>query len=249
MFFESHHSREREHFNITVQASNPGFPLHIHRSFECYAVKNGRATAIINGKKYELSSGEAVLVFPYQRHEYKTEPNTSTWVCIFSPDLVGSFNKGRTGTPISNKFDFSFDEEAIESLMMRKSLCYRICGIFDMNAEYTQAQSEKEDLLSKILHYISKNFKEECTLEDIAKVIGYDYSYISKFFKRMTGMSFKSYINGLRIGEACRMLKETEVPISDIAEACGYTTARSFNREFLTLTSKTPREYRKTTTE
>ncbi len=248
MFFESHHSREREHFIISISRSDNGFPLHIHRSFECYAVQGGDAVAIIDGKEYRLSEGDAVLVFPYQRHEFKTAENTSTWVCIFSPDLVGSYDKRRISTPISNKFKLNTDKESTpDSLLLKKALCYRICGIFDKTAEYTERKSDKDDLLSKILHYISKNYKSDCSLNDISKEVGYDYSYISKYFKRMTGQSYKSYLNSLRIGEACRLLKETDTPISAIAEQCGYTTARSFNREFLMITEKTPREYKKMT--
>ncbi len=248
MFFESHHSREREHFNITVEKNDQGFPLHIHRAFECYCVKSGTATATVNGTDYELSSGEAVLVFPYQRHEYKTKPNTTTWVCIFSPDLVGSFDRRKVSIPVSNKFLFSAENiKPADTLLLKKALCYNICGIFDKNAEYTEKRSEKEDLLSKILHYISQNYKTEFTLEDISHSVGYDYSYISKYFKRMTGQSYKSYLNSLRIGEACRLLKETNKSTSEIAELCGFGTTRSFNREFLKLIGKVPRDYKKTT--
>ncbi len=246
MFFQSHHSKEREYFNIDVSNSDKGYPLHLHRAFECYAVMSGGAKAIIDGKEHSLTAGDAVLVFPYQRHEYKTAPNTDTWVCIFSPDLVGSFDKRRTLVPLSNKLKFSPENEKMpESLLMKKSLCYKICAIFDVEAKYTEKLSEKDDLLSKILQYVGENYKNECSLNEISHNVGYDYSYISKFFKRMTGQSFKSYLNGLRVGEACRLLRETDNPVSEIAEVCGFTTTRTFNREFLHIIGKTPREYRK----
>ncbi len=245
MFFESHRSRDREHFFVSKERKGPGFPLHIHRAFECYAVKNGSVTATINDTEYLLTAGDAVLVFPYQRHEYKKSADAETWVCIFSPDLVGSFDKRRALTPVSNKFKFDPNEEAPDSLMLKKALCYKICGIFDKTSEYTEKNSEKDDLLSKILYFISENYKTECKLEEASRYVGYDYSYISKFFKRMTGQSYKSYVNGLRIGEACRLLCETNMQIDEISEKCGFNTTRTFNREFLIVTGKTPREYRK----
>ncbi len=246
MFFQSHHSKEREYFNIDISVSDKGYPLHIHRAFECYAVRSGNAVATIDGREHTLSAGDAVLVFPYQRHEYKTEPDTETWVCIFSPDLVGSFDKRKTLAPLSNKFKFSSQDENIpENLLMKKSLCYKICAIFDEEARYTEKTSEKDDLLSNILHFIAKNYKGECSLEEISRHVGYDYSYISKFFKRMTGQNYKSYLNGLRVGEACRLLRETDMQIDEISEKCGFTTTRTFNREFLNITGKTPKEYRK----
>ncbi len=245
MFFQSHHSRDREYFSIDASVSDKGYPLHMHRAFECYAVMHGRAAAIIDGKEYSMEAGDAVLVFPYQKHEYRTERDTDTWVCIFSPDLVGSFDKRRKLTPVSNKFPLSPDGDLPQSLLMKKSLCYRICALFDQGAEYTEKSAEKDDLLTKILNYIGGNYKEECSLDSLARHVGYDYSYISKFFKRMTGQSYKSYLNGLRIGEACRLLRESDSPVSEIAEATGFATVRTFNREFSRITGKTPGEYRK----
>lgn len=243
MFFEAHHSTERNYFHISKSESEKGFPLHIHRAFECYAVRSGEATALINGKEYVLNAGDAVLVFPYQRHEYKANDGTTTWVCIFSPDLVGSFNKGGGALPTSNKFRFSPYNIEPDGILMKKSMCYGICGVFDKDREYVEKQSGEEDLLTSILIFISKNHTASCTLSDVANHVGYDYSYISKFFKKMMGMSFNSYVNGLRIDKACRLLLSNEYSICEVAESCGFGCTRTFNREFLKITKKTPREF------
>ena len=70
MFFESHHSTERNFFKITVNKNTLSFSLHIHKAYELYAVTSGHAEVKIDGKEYSLRSGEAVLVFPYQSHEW-----------------------------------------------------------------------------------------------------------------------------------------------------------------------------------
>lgn len=245
MFFEGHHSTERNYFNFKITENTKEFPLHIHRSFECYSVISGRATAIINGNEFPLSAGEAVLIFPYQRHEYKTEANTKTEVCIFSPDLVGGFKRGAHTIPKSNKFNFLPSCELPENLLLKKAYCYKICGCFDKKAEYIEKLPGEEDLLSKILSFISDNYTDKCTLDAASHYVGYDYSYISKFFKRMTGTSFKSYLNGLRISEACRLLEIGEMSVQDIAESSGFSCTRTFNREFLQIVGKAPREYLK----
>ena len=245
MFFEAHHSTERNYFQITISERGSSFPLHIHRAFECYAVRSGSATAIINGKEYMLSPGDAVLVFPYQRHEYKTESGTSTWVCIFSPDLVGSFNNGASVIPECNKFSLTPYESIPDSILLKKAICYNICGIFDMNAKYIENPGGEEYLITKILIYISKNYTSSCTLKEVANYVGYDYSYISKFFKKMMGINFKTYIRGLQIDEACRLLLTSEYSVHEIAEICGFSCTRTFNREFLEKMKMTPREFGK----
>ena len=243
MFFEAHHSTSSDYFNLKKIDNSKSFPLHIHKAYECYAVISGTATAIINGKEYRLTSGEAVLVFPYQRHEYKTESNTSTWVCIFSPDLVRGFSKGSNVIPESNKFLLMHYENPTDSILLQKAICYNICGLFDANAKYAEKTSGEEDLLSKILIYVSKNYTKSCSLTEVSRYVGYDYSYISKFFKKMMGINFKTYVTDLRINEACRLLLEGELLVQEIAEICGFGCTRTFNREFSEVMKKTPKEF------
>ncbi|MBE6532049.1 MAG: AraC family transcriptional regulator [Ruminococcaceae bacterium] len=245
MFFEAHHSTAGNHFLITRNSKERGFPLHIHRSFECYAVTAGNALAIIDGKEYILSAGDAVLVFPYQRHEYFADAGAASWVCIFSPDIVSSFNKGASLIPESNKFLFEPWDITPENDILRKAMCYGICGLFDANAKYVERESDEDDLLSKILTYISKSYTKACTLRDAALAVGYDYSYISKFFKKMTGVNFKKYVTAIKIDEACRMLSSGNYTITEVAEASGFSCTRTFNREFLEIVGKTPREFAK----
>lgn len=245
MFFEPTRSAENNYFDIAVRENNKGFPLHIHKSYECYAVCSGEARVKIDGREYILRAGEAVLVFPYQSHSYETKENTSTWFCIFSPDLVGSFHNARR-VPKSNAFRLNIElPAACDGLLFRKALCYNLCAIFDRDAEYIDSSQADGSLISKILFFISENFCKECALRDVANFVGYDYSYVSKFFKKATGMSLGAYVNGLRISEACKMLSHTDKAVREIAESCGFASQRTFNRDFLKSVGKTPVEYRK----
>lgn len=241
MFFETHHSMEWDYFVLRTDKTAGNFPLHIHRAFECYAVIIGSAVATVNGVEYTLLPGEAVLVFPYQRHEYKTSPGTSTRICIFSPDLVGAFKKWTSLVPVSNKFALTPGERDPEGLLLQKATCYNICGAFDSVAEYVERSADEEDLLSKILLYVSEKYTTKLTLKDVSAHVGYDYSYISKLFKRTIGVTFKSYVNSIRINEACHLLLNREMSVCEVAEACGFSCIRTFNREFLKMVGSTPR--------
>lgn len=243
MFFEAHHSTERNYFRLSANSHERDFPLHIHRAFECYAVRSGSATATINGEEYSLMPGDAVLIFPYQRHEYKTEPGSEIWVCIFSPDLVGSFNKSASFMPKCNKFAFTPSDALPQSVLLKKALCYGICGKFDDSAEYVPKKQNEDDVLTKILIFVSKNYTSNCTLSDAANHVGYDYSYISKLFKRLVGTNFNTYVNGLRIAEACRLLLNGGKSVQAVAEECGFGCTRTFNREFVRAMGVSPSEF------
>jgi AraC-like DNA-binding protein len=58
------------------------------------------------------------------------------------------------------------------------------------------------------------------------------------------GMGFNDYINSIRISNACRLLTESNAPISEISEEVGFNTVRTFNRAFVKHIGSSPREYR-----
>lgn len=244
MFFESYHSTQSNFFKISKQQNDVGFPLHIHKAYECYLVTKGGASVTVDDKKYRLSCGEAVLVFPYQAHEYKTDEGTDTWVCIFSPDLVDGYTHNNGHVPTNNKFAFSPDTEDPMSLLLQKSLCYKICGIFDKNREYEKSGGAESGLISRLLIFISENYQRDCSLSLAAGKVGYDYNYISKLFKKTFNIPYSAYVNRLRISEACKLLLSEGATAQSVAEECGYKTTRTFHREFYKIMKMTPKEYK-----
>jgi AraC-like DNA-binding protein len=66
----------------------------------------------------------------------------------------------------------------------------------------------------------------------------------TRFFRRMTGDSFVSYINRIRIARACTLLEETRNPIVEVAAEAGFGNLSHFNRQFRARTGMPPRVYR-----
>ena len=82
-------------------------------------------------------------------------------------------------------------------------------------------------------------------LEDAASAIGYDYAYISKKFKSAIGISFRKYVNTLRIILAKQLLLNETKTITEIASECGFNSLRAFNIEFKKAEGITPTEYKR----
>ncbi|MGN1226697.1 MAG: helix-turn-helix domain-containing protein, partial [Candidatus Cryptobacteroides sp.] len=62
--------------------------------------------------------------------------------------------------------------------------------------------------------------------------------------KEITGKGIWEYIEDIRIKKACKLLRETPLPIAEIAEQCGFGSSHYFSTRFKKLCSCTPREYR-----
>ena len=203
----------------------------------------------IDNKTYTLNEGESVLIFPFQTHSYtmKTEVEEHS-ICIFSPGLVsGFYNKVKDKLPTDNKFIIRLTQDIIlDNCFHERAFAYFLCGEFDKNRDYVEKSLEfKENYFEELLLYVNQNLSKDCLLKDAAEYIGYDYAYISKTFKRKVGISFRQYINNLRIIESKRLLKATVQGIEEIAEKCGFSSLRTFDREFREQTGTTPSEYRK----
>ncbi|MBQ8407382.1 MAG: AraC family transcriptional regulator [Clostridia bacterium] len=247
MIFESKYSVFDDNFSLD-EFEYLAFPLHIHRSFEFIGQIEGVTEVIIDGKKYILSDGDAVLIFPFQTHSFAPKEKGRLTRCIFATNLVSEFDRKNGGKlPLNNKFKCIIHGNApTDSIYHKKALAYYICGEFDLYAEYVSGNKELDgDCLLKLLTYADKNYKTPCVLRDAATEIGYDYAYLSKFFKRRVGIAFRKYVNLLRLGESRRLLSTSDKTISQIGEESGFRSLRAFDREFFAEYGISPAEYRK----
>jgi AraC-like DNA-binding protein len=98
----------------------------------------------------------------------------------------------------------------------------------------------------KVLAYVSEHYANpELSLELAQKDLGLSEGKISQIIKSSSDLSFKRYLNALRLTEAKRLLLETDRPVMDIAFRVGYGNISHFNRVFKEAEGRSPNEYRK----
>jgi AraC-like DNA-binding protein len=100
--------------------------------------------------------------------------------------------------------------------------------------------------LSNIYHFIMANHAKQITLEDVAKQAHMTPQAFCRYFKKRTLHTFVSFLNEVRINEACKKLTTGDtdsVSISNIAYNCGFNTITNFNRVFKSVVGKSPSEY------
>lgn len=136
----------------------------------------------------------------------------------------------------------------------RLALFLSLLGLMASRGEYKVLSSndfmpdtddESQDSIHVALTFIRENFKQDLHMGQVADLVGMSEWTFSRFFKKNSGSSFTDYLRTLRIAYACKLLAETQMPITDICFEAGYANVSNFNRNFLSQRGTTPSSYRR----
>lgn len=99
--------------------------------------------------------------------------------------------------------------------------------------------------LEKILYFLRNNYTEEHSIKKLSNLIGMNETAFCRYFKSKTGKTVIEYLHDIKIGQACKLLLENKLTISEIAYQCGFNNISNFNRIFKRKTNFTPSAYYK----
>lgn len=114
--------------------------------------------------------------------------------------------------------------------------------LVESNTKYANSTHKT---ISEITGYINSNYTCKLSLSTISAQFFISPYYLSRTFKNVTGYSFIDYLNYVRIKEAQKLLRRTDLTIAEIAESVGYTSSTHFGRTFRKITGMSPLSYRK----
>ena len=101
-----------------------------------------------------------------------------------------------------------------------------------------------EEVVSSVKEYIDKNYTKPIDFTMIARNLGFSLAYLSKSFTKHVGESPTRYLINIRIMEAKKLLKTTDMTIKQISDTLGYADQFCFSKSFKTNTGLSPNKYR-----
>src|SRR5262245_44279943 len=117
--------------------------------------------------------------------------------------------------------------------------------LFAAEVENATCRSRAEPVaIWKARKYIEEHSREELSLTKIAKVVNMNANYLSENFKQVTGTNFVEYVARTRFANACDLLRNQNLRISEIAFAAGFESLSQFNRVCKKLSGRSPTQYR-----
>lgn len=105
-------------------------------------------------------------------------------------------------------------------------------------------QRHTSSYTEKCRDYVNKHFREKIYLEDIAESMGISSSYLSRLFRRETGIRFQDYVTKVRVERAANLLIYSDESLSRIAEYVNFPSQSYFGKIFKEQKHMTPRQYR-----
>lgn len=258
ILYESHNFNLDNPYTIII-TTNLTWELHFHRAYECIYVLEGEIQCKIEHSDYLAKAGQLIFIMPNQLHSFLTQDFSRICILRFSPELIGHFHNTYldripriscfTFSQLSKPSEFPFNEKARpQNIYALKALLYKMCGELVAQTDFVPRSNSSGDLLIyNLLAYIDKHYAGECSLKAAAEECCCDYYHASKTFLKYTGISFVDYVNNLRVHKACYLIKNTDESFINISLSCGFSSLRSFNRNFLKYCSCTPSEYARKT--
>lgn len=137
--------------------------------------------------------------------------------------------------------------EDLTSQLYIKSALLRILAVLSAHALFTPAgknHDRRVEDIKSVLTYIRENYAEKIRICDLAGLINRNEQYFCRFFKKAIGRSPMQYVNEYRIKQACRLLEQTDLSVTEVCLECGFGNLGNFLREFRRQTDTTPLQYR-----
>lgn len=116
--------------------------------------------------------------------------------------------------------------------------------IASVGFDHNFLDSEK-DRINAIYNYALNNYKKQITLEEISAVANISPTSFCKYFKAKSRKTFSSFINEIRVSNACKLLIEDELQVKEICYESGFYNFTSFHKYFKHFTGKSPMQYHK----
>ncbi|OBR67596.1 hypothetical protein A7K91_22190 [Paenibacillus oryzae] len=133
--------------------------------------------------------------------------------------------------------------------LLVKAELLRIFGLYFRYAEQFMSEAPPRTYnphdFTSLLKTLRERFCEPITIGEAAGMVNLSPNHFCKLFKKVTGKTFIDYLHTLRVQEAERLLLESDLPVTEIAERVGFSTITYFGRVFRKIRSQSPSSIRR----
>ena len=245
-------------FGIEKCSPNHSFGPAVRENFLFNYVISGKGIFQNKYDTYKVENGTGFFITPGELTFYKADKQ-NPWHYIWigfngskAKDIIKTINinaKNPLFTLTDSKNIISYVIDILDqypklsenSLKYNSLLYFFLSNIVSKNkVEYTH----QTNYVAKAQNYIIANLHEKISVNDLAKNLGINRSYLSTLFKSQTGISIKDYIINYKIQKSIELIKTTDLSIGEIARSVGYMDPLLFSKIFKKNKGISPLKYK-----
>lgn len=263
--YESHNLENKNlpiifHYDV-IKRAKARSDGHWHSNVEMLFCTSGCGKVMCNSVEYDIEKGNLVVINSNVRHTtWTTGKVPLEFYCLIIDAgflmsnginveeieyeyLINSENAKKIYSRIIDeiKTEEEYSIPAIRAevlnLMVYLSRFHSATGNFEKRTNLADDENIK-----LALSYIKANLSSKLTLDEVADEVGLSKHYFSRRFKKITGMTFVSFVNALRCRTAKKMLSKNEYSIHEIAVKCGFENDSYFSKTFKSIMGCLPSE-------
>lgn len=235
---------------------------HLHRHIEIAYLTAGSARGYADAAVCELRPGDLFISFPNQVHRFVSDGAEKYMLFIVNPDIVPEFCELlTTAIPESNVIPAAAVPPQLAHLMQAMAASavsrgerYDIILRGELLAFFGELMrcmrlgspgAGDTQVMRTVIDYCARNYTRPLSLQLLSEELHISKYYISHLFGSHLRVRFNDYVNSLRVAAACRYLRQSEMSMTQISEAVGFSTLRTFNRAFIRHIGVAPSDYRR----
>lgn len=239
---------------------------HRHSFFSIELITGGSCVQYINGYRHDCPPGAVCLMSPFDYHQFQLDDGGVSTRCLsFAEDvltleLFQALNNTEMPCFLILKEEerdaFVRDLQLLEQEIAQKKPMYVsvvnsvtnklvACLLRNGTAVIADTANRKSDIRYSI-SYVRNHFREPITLSGMADTFHVTQNHFCKYFKKITGLTFKEYLLQLRLDHAMKQLLLTQSSITEICFESGFHSPSYFSKAFKARFGKTPGACRET---
>ena len=226
-----------------------------------HVVEKGKGILDVNGRRTPFKEGDIFLVPPHIKVAYSADENDPClyyWVAYSG--LMATELTIKTGLSVANTYVISpakitsvlqIIKEMNEIATNVSGVEYKLLGhLYILFSELLNENDplvlQEKNHVNKTIEYLQMHYQEELHINDLAKHLLLDRTYLYRLFKKQIGLSIKEYLINLRIEKAKDLIINTNQSLHSISVLVGYASYLSFSNTFKEKVKMTPNVFRKT---
>ncbi|MCA1177575.1 MULTISPECIES: AraC family transcriptional regulator [unclassified Pantoea] len=234
----------------------------VRQHFLLHYVVNGSGSLVTEQGNWNITAGEAFLIFPHQITTYvadKKNPWEYMWLEVDGLIAQRTFElcgllrdnpvwaaKNTQGiAEIAQTLDLIIEEDTARSIKLAGLTCLLFDALICHGKGNMVNSNGKNKHLDQATTFIERNYQNPISISDIAQHCRLDRSYLSRMFQQSFGVGPKQYLLNVRMNMAKNLLQDASLPIKVIACSVGYNDQLHFSRAFKQHFNLPPTEWRK----